>query len=69
MWNVVEMTPEESRYWFTKRYCFYCKKVTRFERCGSCDRYFCSEHAEEDGPELGDYGAVIGPIFKVCPRC
>lgn len=69
MWVQVDMTPEERKYWFTKRYCFKCKKVTSFERCGNCNHFFCREHAEEDGPELGDYGSVISPAYKVCPNC
>ncbi len=30
------------------RYCFVCKKITRFTHCDNCSMYFCYEHCDFD---------------------
>ena len=63
-----DMTEEERKYWFVKRYCFCCKKVTTFWKCGNCGHFFCGSHAEIADPEIGEYGSVLDkggyPIHK-----
>ena len=46
------------RYYNIKRYCFHCKKVTKFLRCDNCNKYFCLDHAEYD-EERDDMGYFL----------
>ena len=64
------MSEEESKYWFTKRYCFKCKQVTQFMRCDNCGKFFCEKSSGElDSPEYGDYGSIIAPASLFHAKC
>jgi len=58
------------KYWNTKRYCFKCKKVVKFFRCDNCNTFFCAEHSEIAGKEIGEFGSVLDPggypLHKKC---
>jgi len=70
MWMHHEMSDEGRRYWTTKRYCFNCKRVRLFERCGNCNKYFCPHCSGEwQEPELGDYGSEISPAYMAHTKC
>ncbi len=48
-----KLTPKEEeaekRFWSSiHHYCFFCKKVTTFVRCGNCLKRFCLSHADEE---------------------
>ena len=38
-----------------QRYCFYCKRTTRFWYCENCSYYFCTEHAYWDEGDGWEY--------------
>jgi hypothetical protein len=57
---------EEEKYWKTiSHFCFYCKSVTKFSRCGNCGKRFCLGHCyeEQDSYEEG------GRIYPICYHC
>lgn len=47
-----------------KKYCFYCKKVTKFITCINCGRRYCINHAKTESCWETDYKPV-----PYCYRC
>ena len=43
----------------TNRYCFQCKKVTKFILCDNCGKMYCSNHADVE-VETEDYSSILG---------
>ena len=60
-WAKVDLPENKQGYWFTKRYCFRCKKITQFMRCDNCSHFFCTEHAETADIEYAEYGSILDP--------
>lgn len=39
---------EFDKHLLTNRYCFKCKRVTKFGYCDNCGKFFCLAHALEE---------------------
>lgn len=64
-----QMTDDEYKYWYRKRYCFVCKEATTFLRCDNCQRFMCMKHNEKAEPEYGDYGSILNPGGYPIHKC
>jgi hypothetical protein len=63
--NTMNPNPKKEFNWWILRYCFYCKKVTKFLYCDDCHHYYCTNHAYYES-EGWEYSYKSYPVHDNC---